>query len=331
MSRDRVLVRAPNWLGDAVMAMPALAGLKKAYPDARLTLAIGEPFAALGEMAPFVDETAALPGRGDGRRAGALRGLRNRDFDTLIILPNSFRSAWELWPGRAKRRLGYAGSLRSFMLTHAPARPAAHSLHQAEYFARLIGALYPLAAPCPFEPGVPESARAEAARLLPGAGPYIGIGFGASYGDAKMWPAERFGALIEGLSALGEVVLLGADGDRAAEEAVLASTKARPLSLVGRTPLMTLAAVFERLCGYVTNDTGPMHLAAALGTPVAGLFGPTSPEETRPLGAHVSTLYHKADCAPCWRRRCPTDQRCMRAITVEEALGAARSWLGGRG
>ncbi|MBI4829702.1 MAG: lipopolysaccharide heptosyltransferase II [Nitrospinae bacterium] len=324
MSARGVLVRAPNWLGDCIMAMPALAGLKKADPDARLTLAIHEPFAALGGLAPFVDETVPLPGQGDPRRGEVLRGLRRRDFDTLIVLPNSFRSAWDMWPGSAKRRLGYGGSLRSFMLTHAPARPLRHSLHQTEYFARLIGTLYPNAAPCAFEPSIPEEARNAAAKLAPGTGPLIGVGFGASYGSAKMWPAERFGALIERLSALGEVVLLGAQGDRAVEQATLAATKARPLSLVGRTPLDVLAAVFERLAAYVTNDTGPMHLAAALGTPVVCLFGPTSPDETRPLGAHVSVLYHRPDCAPCWRRDCPTDHRCMAAITVDETLGAVK-------
>jgi heptosyltransferase-2 len=166
--------------------------------------------------------------------------------------------------------------------------------------------------------------------LLPDhAGATVGIGFGASFGAAKMWPAQRFALLIQKLLATGaRVVLLGGGSDQEVEQAVLKSISGvKPLSLVGQTNIPQLAAVMTRLTCYVTNDTGPMHLAAALGVPTVAIFGSTSPKETAPREPNVTLIHHGANCAPCWKRECSTNHQCMTAISIDEVFTAVKTLL----
>lgn len=321
----RILVRMPNWLGDCVMAMPVLASLKDTYPGAVVDIAINESLAGLGELAPFIDSVTPLPQDDPAARKRAFAQIRGAGYDTLLLLPNSFRSAWELWTYAIPERIGYATSLRSFMLTTAIPRPPRHSLHQTEHFLWLAESAFPGLKHAEVKLDVPEAAARRAAELLPESGkPLVGVGFGATYGAAKMWPAQRFAELIDRLSDEAQVVLVGAASDAEVEREVMKHVRSAPVSLVGQTNLPELAAVLRRLGVYITNDTGPMHLATALGAPVVAIFGPTSPEETKPLGGKLEMLYKDADCAPCWKRACPEDHRCMTAITVDEVEAAAR-------
>ncbi|MBI5815628.1 MAG: lipopolysaccharide heptosyltransferase II [Nitrospinae bacterium] len=314
----KLLAVMPNWLGDCVMALPALYGMKKAFPELSMSIAVKSAFMELGSLLP--DVAATHP----SDDLSAIGGIRNGRYDTALILPNSFNSAWRSMMMGSPRRIGYAGELRSILLTHAAPRPPKHSLHQQDYYANLVKAFFPKVEAIPAKLVIPDKANDEAASLLPVSGkPLVGIGFGASYGSAKMWPAEKFAELIDRLSGQADVVLIGAASDKELEARTKAHAKSRPLSLVGRTGLATLAAALSRLSLYITNDTGPMHLASALGVPVVAIFGPTSPEETMPLGDNVTVIYHKADCAPCWERVCPEDHRCMASVTVDEVYGAA--------
>ncbi|VAX17537.1 ADP-heptose--lipooligosaccharide heptosyltransferase II [hydrothermal vent metagenome] len=320
---QKILVRMPNWLGDAVMALPVILGLKELFPTATIDIAIKNNFAGLIGLLPLASDVIALPDKN-------LRLTRSGRYHTALILPNSFRAAWDIWRAGIPERIGFAGDMRSFLLTRPLPRPAKHSMSQAEYFKTLALAAFP-----GFQAGglkllAPGLAINSAMKLLPKENtPLIGIGFGASFGAAKMWPAERFALLIDRLDELGSVVLLGAESDRGVEQKVLGLSKSNPLSLVGATDIQTLAGVFSRLSLYITNDTGPMHLAAAIGTPVIALFGPTSPAETKPLDKNAEVIYHGADCAPCWKRSCPLDHRCMTAITVDEVEKEAirKLWL----
>jgi len=323
---SKVLARMPNWLGDCVMAAPVLDAVKKTFPGVAIDILIRESLAGLAELLPQVDGVYGLSEIDPSARKKTLENARGGAHDAALILPNSFRSAWELWTPAIPARVGYAGSLRSFMLTSAAPRPPKHSLHQTDYFMRIAKAAFGDLQEGALRVRIGGAAKEKARGLLEGTGgPLAGIGFGATYGSAKMWPAERFAELIDRLSDTATVFLLGAESDARVAGEVSRRCAKEPVSLVGRTDIPTLAAVLEKLGVYVTNDTGPMHLAAAVGTPVAALFGPTSPHETRPLGDKVAIIHHGADCAPCWKRECPTDHRCMTAITVDEVYDAALS------
>lgn len=318
----------PNWLGDSVMAAPAIESLKAKFPDCAIEIAIKDSLASLGQLIPSVDKTIALPDIGTNQRKAALDQALDSGYDLLIVLPNSFRSAWELWSYKIKVRAGYAGSFRSFTLTHSIKRPAAHSLHQSLYFLNLIKGLYPGIETKDINLEVSDSAITDSVALLPSNDrPMVGIGFGATYGAAKMWPSEKFAELIDRLDEVAKVVLIGSKSEQEVADKVLGLVKSSPVSLVGKTDLPALAAILSRLDLYITNDTGPMHLAAAVGTKVIAIFGPTSAEETEPMGEEHHVVCHQADCAPCWKRICPIDHKCMEAISVDEVFGVSRDAL----
>lgn len=315
----------PNWLGDCVMAAPSIMGLRAALPHCQITLLMKSQLAGLGRLIPSANDVLPLDDAG-----GYITKARAEKFDTALVLPNSFRSAWEVFRTGAPARIGYAGDLRSWLLTRPVAKPGVkHSLHQSEYFLRLAREIAPditIAAP---ELTVTAEAKAKAGSILPPVQkPFVGFGFGATYGSAKMWPSRKFAELAARLSSDYQIVLLGGEADRWAEDEILKTCeKVKPFSLVGKTDIGALAAVMARLAIYITNDTGPMHISAALGTPTLAIFGPTSPEETSPLGPNVKVIYKKAACAPCWKRKCPTDHLCMESITVDEVYGAALEML----
>ena len=315
---DKILIRMPNWLGDAVMAFDVIGGIKLLHPEATIDVAIRKPFAGLMNILPQVRKTFPLSGSEHDK---SLTAIKTERYDLAFILPNSFRSAWELYGKDIHRRAGYAGNLRSFMLTETAPRPQKHSTHQADYFARLAAFALPQFTRKTPQVAIPDEAETKASKLLADiSGSIVGVGFGATYGSAKMWPAERFAKLIDRLQKEqgSSVILLGGDGDREVEGKVMKECSSLPISLVGKTDLPTLAALLQRLKIYVTNDTGPMHLAAFLETPVVAIFGPTSPDETKPLADNAKVIYHGADCAPCWQRKCPIDHRCMTGINVDE-------------
>lgn len=313
------------------MAAPAMAGLSRRFPDARIDLLIQERFAGLGELFPFVSRVFPLPrARGEQRRL--IRSLRDEGYGAGVALPNSFRSAWRMWRANISYRIGYAGDFRSLLLTHPVPRPARHSVSQRDYYLLLLQGAWPGVKAGEVKLIIPRQAREKAERLLGRGGrPLVGMGFGASYGSAKMWPAERFSELADRLSETADVVLFGAETDREAEGEILRRALSGPKSLVGATDIPALAAAFSMLDLYITNDTGPMSLADAAGTKVLAVFGPTSPEETGPRGEEAMVIRHETACAPCWRRRCPTDHRCMKSITVNEVHEAALRALGAAG
>jgi heptosyltransferase-2 len=320
-SPSRLIVRMPNWLGDCVMSAPVIAAIKKSRPDVSVSLIIKSGVDGLACLIPGVDDVITME---RDSRTVAWR-LRNSRYDTALILPNSFRSAWEMWRAGVPVRAGYASDFRSVLLTHRVKRPRPHSLHMTDYYLRVAQALFPKITVGGAGLAVPSSAVQNSFTLLPKTGrPLVGVGFGASYGHAKMWAKERYAELIGRLAKTADVVLLGAESDREMEREIMALACGKAVSLVGKTDLVTLAAVMSRLSLYITNDTGPMHIAAGLGVPTIAIFGPTSPEETRPLGANVTVIRHKADCAPCFKRECPVDHRCMTAVTVDEIVETAQ-------
>jgi len=329
----RILVRCPNWLGDTVMATPALRALRRGCPEAELVL-LGPWATPLLEAEGVADRILPFP-RGWRERVRQLRALRREGVDLALLLPNSFNSALDGCLAGARFRIGYAADARSALLTHPVPRPRG-ALHQVEAYLRL---LEPLGlAPEGRAPrlAVRPERQAEADRLLAERGcvagePLVGIQLGSAFGPSKLWPPERFAELADRLLADGlPVLFLGSPGERPLYEVIRLGMAKAPLTLVGEDHPALLPALASRLAVLVAGDTGPTQVAAACGVPVVALFGPTDPRLTAPRGADHAILWKAPPCAPCFARRCPIDHRCMRAITVEEVYGAVRERLGRR-
>jgi heptosyltransferase-2 len=331
----RVLVRAPNWLGDAVLALPAIAAVRRRFPHAHMTVgappSVSAVFRERSDAAP--DRVLELSADPRGVRA-AIEGGR---FDLGILLPNSFRSAWLLRRAGVPARWGAATSGRSWLLTTAVARSRIRRAgpHQADYYRGLVEGLGMDVGDAPPRLAVSAASAARAEALLvehqlPAGAPFVALAPGAAYGQAKQWPPDRMAELISRVvTATGtSCVLVGATHDRPAARAIESwlrthadAGRGRVIDLVGRTSLGALVGVTARSAVFVSNDSGAMHLAAALGRPVVAMFGPTDERATRPLGDH-DVLVEPVFCRPCMLRDCPIDHRCMKRITVDTVLGA---------
>ena len=340
-SITRLLVRAPNWLGDAVLALPAMAAVRRSFPRAELTVAASAPLAELYQQDTDVrpDHVLALP---DGHRA-TVAALAAGRFELGILFPNSFRSAWQLRQARVPERWGFATSGRGLFLTRrSRSERAPRPQHHADYFRALVRGLdLPSDEAPPRIRPLPATA-AQAAVLLtprgsdaPTGGTIVGVAPGAAYGQAKQWPPDRMAALIARLvSDRGATcVVVGAAHDRDAARAIESwlraqapSTRSQVIDLVGRTSLGVLAGVLARCSAFVTNDSGAMHVASAVGRPVVAIFGPTDERVTHPLGTH-DVLVEPVFCRPCHLRDCPIDHRCMKRISVDRVFEAVSRHL----
>ena len=333
-----VVVIAPNWLGDAVMALPAIADVKRRFPTARIAVAARRSVADLFRLAPCVDEVITLGWRGAWwrRRAFAadVRALRAAGADAALLLTNSFATAWLLSRTGIPERWGYATDLRRRLLTRAVARPR-RSLHQGAYYQHLAGALGIEAGPLQPALAIPASAVAAARELLVsggwnGATPLAVLAPGAAYGTAKRWIPAYVARLIDDLVGRGRsCVLVGSRADSQTtgqiRGAVDGAHRAHVIDVSGETSLEVLAATISLAQVCICNDSGAMHLAAAIGTSVVALFGPTREWETAPLtraGGRAEVLTHPVWCRPCMLRECPIDHRCMTGIDPPRVLAA---------
>jgi heptosyltransferase-2 len=317
---------APNWLGDAVMALPAIADVRRAAPRAAIAVGAKASIAPLFQIVAEVDQVIAVD------------QLEN-SFDTALLLPNSFRSALTVKKAGIVERWGYRTQWRGALLTRAIVAPS--GLHQAEYYQQLVHALgFPNG---PIEPRltVPPAAREDGARIARDAGwngraPLVALAPGAAYGGAKRWPPLYFAELAEMLASDGvECVMVGTAADAATAADVTRAVQARAgaaekgvlHNVMGQTDLPALAGLLANCRALVTNDSGAMHLAAAIGVPVTAVFGPTDDRVTRPLGDAHAVLTHPVWCRPCMLRECPLDHQCLRGINPAAVARAARRTL----
>lgn len=337
----RLVVMSPNWLGDAVMALPAIADLRRAWPGARLVVAARAAVAAMFERAPGVDEVLTLTWKGKrGGRSAFLadaQRLRAAGCDAAVLLPNSFAAAWLVRRAGVRQRWGYRGDLRSWLLTRGVDKPKG-SLHQGAYYQRLVHALGVANGPLVPVLEAQEPDRAAARELLgrhgwDGHRRLVALAPGAAYGSAKQWLPDYFSTLVGELVGhdAATCVLVGGPGDVAATAAVRTSLPAalqpHVIDAAGATTLHGLIGVLSLADGCVSNDSGAMHVAAALGVPVVALFGPTREHETAPLArpdGAARVLTHAVDCRPCMLRECPIDHRCMSRLLPAEVYGVVR-------
>lgn len=332
----RLVVRLPNWLGDIVMALPALGALRRQWSDWHFSVALPRSYAPLMAAVPGIDGVVPLqarPWRERAARLGDLASLREGGFDRGVLFTNSYASAKLLREAGIPERAGYATDWRGRLLTERvpPRARRGDARHQARYYGCLAEAMgarvesYAVALQAPQE-WLDRADAMLAAAGVPTSAVLVGFAPGAAYGTAKQWPPDRVARVIEFASRRGFTSLLfGASADEPTGDAVQAALASfgseRAINLIGQTDLLTLAGLTARCTAFLSNDSGSMHLASALGVRTVAVFGPTDEEATSPLGPHT-IVRGQAWCRPCLRRVCPLDHRCMTSIAPEQVMSA---------
>ncbi len=319
----RILIRSSNWLGDAVMSVPAVRAIKYGRPDAHVTIATPAKIAAMWKLIPDVDAIIPLP---NGSLLPVVSLLKRQPvFDAAILFPNSLRVALESWLSGIRRRVGYPGHWRRWLMNQTvlkprkPRPPEHHSLR----FLRI-------ASECGAETSNIQAPTTNTQTGVAHQAIKIGLCPGAEYGSAKQWLPERFAEVAAKISAQSSAqwILFGTKNDAAVGNQIAAAIGDHCVNRIGQTTLDQLIDELRECRLVLTNDTGTMHLASLLGLPVVAIFGSTEPRLTGPLGNGHIVLRHHVECSPCLLRECPIDFRCMKAISTQEAADAVFSILG---
>jgi heptosyltransferase-2 len=335
-----LLLRATNWLGDAVMTTPAVSALRGAYPRARIVVLAKPIVAELFRHHPDVDEVMVYerPGRHESA-LGRLRmagELRRRRFDAALLLQNAFDAALLAYLARIPERAGYATDGRWMLLTH-PVRITRDILaqHEVEYYLRLVERLGIPRPPSPaLRVAVTDDEKAAMESRLERLGvergkPILAINPGATFGSAKRWYPDRFAAVADALS--GEwgagTVVIGSTAEAPLAGEIEAAMRRPPANLAGKTTVREMMALLSLSSFLVSNDSGPMHIGAALGVPLVAIFGPTDWRRTSPWTSRARIVRVEVDCSPCMLRECNRGHECMLGITAGMVIDAARDLL----
>ena len=340
---ERILVRATNWIGDAVMSLPALQALRERFPSAHIAVLARPWVADLYAREPFADEVipyaAARGWRDIGGKLRLARELHRRSFDCALLLQNAFEAAALVRAARIPRRIGYDRDGRGWLLTDAIPVPRSGEIppHEQFYYLELLrrtGWLDELPSESTIRLRSADAAAEAGRRRMQELGiplPVIGVSAGAAYGTAKRWLPERFAAAASRLAGEvnGSVALFGSADERALCQSVADAIGPRAHNLAGRTTLREFIDLAAACRVYLTNDSGGMHIASALGVPTVAVFGATNHITTGPTGALARVVREPVDCAPCLLRECPIDHRCMTAVTSERVVQEAAALLSG--
>ena len=339
----KILIRATNWVGDAIMALPALRAVRKRFPEAEIAI-VGRPYVAdIYHDQEICNQLIAYDPsglhKGFSARERLAGELRAQKFDVALLLQNAFDAAWLAWRANIPERIGYARDARSFLLTKAVPLPRHGEIpaHEKFYYLELLrraGWLDVVRDESFIGLHVRAEKRRSADEFLCKSGvrqgvTRIAIGAGASYGSAKCWPPSRFAEVANRLQseADADVILFGTAAEANVSTAISVELRRPPIDLTGKTAIADLSALLSQCHLFIGNDSGAMHVAAAVGLPIVGLFGPTDPNGTAPVTTRCSIVQQRPYCSPCFLRRCPTDHRCMTAITADMVVAAARPWL----
>lgn len=339
----KLLVRATNWVGDAILALPALRAVRKRFSDAEISVLARPYIADIYRGQEVADHLIVYDSqgvhKGFGGRNRLIAELRERKFDCALLLQNAFDAAWLAWRAQIPERIGYARDGRTLLLTRPVPVPKIGEIpkHEKYYYLELlrrIGWIDGLADEPLIGLSVLSRDRDRANDTLRGAGARagtlrIGIGAGASYGSAKCWPPSRFAALANLLQGQSDadIILFGTANELAVSRAIAAGLNKPAIDLTGQTATCDLPALLSECDIFIGNDSGAMHVAAAVGLPVIAIFGPTDPLGTAPVTPKCTIVRDQPYCSPCFLRRCPTDHRCMTRVTPAMVEIAAKPWI----
>jgi heptosyltransferase-2 len=335
----KIMIRATNWVGDAIMALPALRAIRQKYTEAHIGIVARPYVAEIYRDQGVADELIAYDAAGSHRgwrgREKLVSEVRARKFEVALLLQNAFDAAWLAWRAQIPERIGYARDGRSFFLTKAIPVPKTGEIpsHEKFYYLELLrraGWTGRLSDDPHIALHVPEEACRRALQTLVDAGARqnalrIAVAAGASYGSAKCWPPDRFAKALNAFLRQhdADVIFYGTLSETPVTEAITAELRKPPVNLTGKTSIAELPALLSQCHLFLGNDSGAMHVAAAVGLPVVAIFGPTDPDGTSPVTPRATIVQQKSYCSPCFLRRCPIDHRCMTAVTpaaVEAAL-----------
>ncbi len=342
---NSIVVRGTNWVGDAVMTVPALRQLRNLFPNSHITLAIRTGTEGLFADADFLNDLLIHEGTGLRSAVQQVRQWWKRNFDLAVLFPNSFESALVASLARVPMRIGYATEGRRSLLTHPLRLPEWRaSKHEVFYYLKIVAELeWLLNQEQSFLDTQPDGSlevspeRKFAARSflrkegisLSLENKLVALCPGSINSRAKRWPAERYASLADQLmdQVGAQVLLIGSPAEMEVTQAVTRQMRHQPFVLTGKTDLAKLVGILSLVDLLVTNDTGPAHIASALGRPTLVIFGPTNPLTTRPFSPFGEIMREPPDCAPCMLRDCPIDHRCMTAITPDDVFARALTLL----
>ncbi len=335
----KIVARGTNWIGDAVMQIPALRGLRRVFPDAQLTLHTRAWAQGIFEDADFIDEILTFETSKSKFRDVFTQAkiLRERKFDLVVLFPNSFESALTAKLANIKTRIGYDKDARSFLLTDVlPIPEWKNQKHEVFYYLNLVaevekkfvGTETVLLDEPQFDLTIRDERKTQARKILAENGvdlskKIIALGVGSTNSRAKRWQAESYAKLNDKLQfeLKANVILVGASDELEISNEVYEMSDKKPIILTGKTNLAEAMAILSEIDLLVSNDMGLAHIASAVGTKTLVIFGPTNPNTTRPWTAEI--IYKNVECAPCMLRDCPIDHRCMTRISADEVFEKA--------
>lgn len=343
-SYERILVRATNWVGDAVMSLPALQAVRKRFPSARISVLARPWVAGLYAREPFADEVIPYNPRNGWHDAGAkwrlAMELRVRRFDCALLLQNAFEAAAMVRAAGIPKRIGYNRDGRGWLLTDAITTPAPGEIpeHERFYYLELLRRAGWIDALPPDDAirltGAADAAAEGRRRFaeLSLEGPVVGVSAGAAFGSAKCWLPGRFAESASALarSLNGTVALFGSSDERSLCDSIarqISALGAPARNFAGDTTLSEYIDLAAACRIYLTNDSGGMHIASALGVPTVAIFGATNHVTTGPTGVSTRVVREPVDCSPCLLRECPIDHRCMERVTAGRVVDVALELL----
>ncbi len=342
---NRIVVRAPNWLGDVVMSVAAFRELRRSFPNAHITVVSKPGDADVFREADFVDDVLVYERSGVSSVRKQIREWKERRFDLALLFQNAFEAALISFLARVPVRMGYDRERRGFLLTHPIPTPSwKDERHEIFYYLNLVtelkrqlpGASSAEITEPAFELSLSPERKHAARQLLTAHGAdatkrLVLLCPGSINSRAKRWPADRYAALADQLAEAGTTVaLIGSPGELEVSNQVMKLSRHPPVLLTGKTSVAEVTGLISIADVLITNDTGPAHIGAAVGTPTLVIFGPTNPLTTAPYGPAGEMIRRPPDCAPCMLRDCPIDHRCMTAITPEDVFERARQLVGRR-
>ncbi len=341
-SIQRIVIRTPNWVGDAVMSTPFIRSVRRNFPKAHITLLAKPWVAPVYESNPHIDDVLVYDAsdrhRGFFGKFRLARDLRNYDFDLALLLQNAFEAAFLVWLAGIGIRLGYNTDARSILLTHPVHRyPFLKRRHQIDYYLEILKAAELTAEPANLEIFISDAEKSHAGQFLvdngyPDRACIIGVNPGAAFGTAKRWFEERFAEVCNRLKSIPNACFLifGGSGEEDIGKRIADAVGDVCINLCGKTSLREAFALIDQCRLFITNDSGLMHAAAALHIPQIAVFGSTNHTTTSPRSRFSHILRAPVDCSPCMKPDCPTDHRCMDAITADHVWELALNILSGK-